>query len=59
MKSSRASARRQREIERGADVHFGLGPATTVRRLTVRWPDGKVTTLKGVAAGRVVTVRER
>jgi len=30
-------------------VHFGLGAATTVRRLVVRWPGGEETTLADVA----------
>jgi hypothetical protein len=37
-------------------VHFGLGEATRVRRLVVRYPGGEVRTLRGVAANRVVHV---
>jgi hypothetical protein len=39
-------------------VHFGLGAATKVDRLEVRWPSGQVQTLKGVAIDRFVTLRE-
>jgi hypothetical protein len=37
-------------------VHLGLGAATLVARLVVRWPDGTVRRLKGVAADRLVAV---
>jgi hypothetical protein len=32
-------------VQRGPVVHFGLGPATAVDKLDIRWPDGKVDTL--------------
>ncbi|MGB3780254.1 MAG: VCBS repeat-containing protein [Tunicatimonas sp.] len=31
-------------------AHFGLGPATTIDALTIRWPDGSVTQRSKVAA---------
>ncbi|HJR96118.1 MAG TPA: FG-GAP-like repeat-containing protein, partial [Gaiellaceae bacterium] len=37
-------------------VHFGLGKATRVERLTVRFPNGKTAHLGNVAADRVVDV---
>jgi hypothetical protein len=37
-------------------LHFGLGSATTVRRLVVRWPGGKETSLEDVAANQLVVV---
>jgi ASPIC and UnbV/FG-GAP-like repeat len=37
-------------------VHFGLGDATRVRELVVRYPDGRETRLSGVRADRLVTV---
>ena len=37
-------------------AHFGLGKATSVKELTVRWPDGRVTRRQNVAADRIVTV---
>ena len=36
-------------------VHFGLGGATTVARLTVRYPGGRTTRLTGVRADRIVS----
>jgi Na+-translocating ferredoxin:NAD+ oxidoreductase RnfD subunit len=37
-------------------IHFGLGTGTSVRKLTVRFPDGSVKTLANVQADRLVTV---
>ena len=39
-------------------VHFGLGETGTIDVLTVTWPDGRRTTLTGVAADRVIEVVE-
>src|SRR5262249_20271020 len=39
-------------------VELGLGPATRVRLLTVRFPDGARARLANVAANRVVVVHE-
>ncbi|MDX6439932.1 MAG: hypothetical protein QOF45_2515 [Gaiellaceae bacterium] len=39
-------------------VHFGLGQATSVSELIVRFPSGRETRLVGVPANRLVTVRE-
>ena len=36
-------------------VHFGLGGATQVTQLIVRYPGGKTTRLTGVAADRIVS----
>jgi hypothetical protein len=55
-----------REIKAGnsfassSDVraHFGLGACRQVDEIVVRWPSGKVSTLKDVAVSRVVTVKE-
>jgi ASPIC and UnbV/FG-GAP-like repeat len=38
-------------------VHFGLGTATRVAELTVRYPGGYATRLRDVAADRIVTAR--
>jgi hypothetical protein len=54
-----------REVQAGSSylssedprVHFGLGGATRVRRLVVRYPDGTVRRLDGVAVDRLVAVR--
>lgn len=39
-------------------VHFGLGDASTVERLTIRWPSGKLQELKGLKADRHILVDE-
>ncbi len=37
-------------------AHFGLGNATQVAKLTIRWPDGRVSHLAKIAANRIITV---
>jgi hypothetical protein len=37
-------------------VHFGLGAATVINRLLVRWPDGTSQTLLNVGADQYITV---
>ncbi len=39
-------------------LHFGLGAAATIDKLTVRWPSGREQTLEKVAADRILTVEE-
>jgi hypothetical protein len=39
-------------------VHFGLGTATVVPELELRWPSGKTSRLSGVAADQVLEVVE-
>lgn len=39
-------------------LHFGLGEATRIESVEVRWPSGELTTLKNVAVDRVVRVVE-
>jgi hypothetical protein len=39
-------------------VHFGLGNATKIDRLTVRWPSGAAQTLDDLAADRHVVITE-
>jgi hypothetical protein len=54
-----------REVQAGSSylssedprVHFGLGKATKLKELIVRWPGGKVTRQQDVAADRIVTVK--
>ncbi len=41
-----------------AHVHFGLGAATQVDRLTVRWPDGTLQEFTDVAANRRLVIEE-
>jgi hypothetical protein len=55
-----------REIKAGSSylgqndlrLHFGLGEATRADRLDVRWPSGRVETVRDVEANQIVTVRE-
>ncbi len=37
-------------------MHFGLGDATAVKELRVRFPDGSVTRVRDVAVDRIVVV---
>lgn len=39
-------------------AHLGLGSATTIDTLEIRWPSGAVTTLNNVAADQILTVNE-
>ena len=39
-------------------VHFGLGKASVVQAVEIRWPSGIVQTLKDVAADRIVEIEE-
>jgi enediyne biosynthesis protein E4 len=39
-------------------VHFGLGAATKVGRLEVRWPSGRVEQRANVPGDQMVTLRE-
>jgi choline dehydrogenase-like flavoprotein len=38
--------------------HFGLGPATTVDEIHIRWPSGSESTLTDVAADQLLVVQE-
>jgi hypothetical protein len=40
-------------------VHFGLGAASKIEKLTITWPSGTKQTLEGAAADRVITVEEK
>jgi hypothetical protein len=39
-------------------LHFGLGSAAAADTIEVRWPSGRVQTLKDVRGGRVLTIKE-
>jgi hypothetical protein len=39
-------------------LHFGLGPAAKIDLVDVRWPTGKVETLKDLAADKIYTIVE-
>jgi len=53
-----------REVQAGSSylssedprVHFGLGKASLVAQMTVRYPDGKTTQLRNVAVNRIIDV---
>ena len=53
-----------REVQAGSSylssedprVHFGLGPAATVKTLTVRLPNGRTLRRANVAANQLVTI---
>jgi enediyne biosynthesis protein E4 len=40
-------------------LHFGLGAATRVDRIRIRWPNGNVEDLPGVEANQFVTIKEK
>jgi hypothetical protein len=40
-------------------VHFGLGPAAKVDRLTVTWPSGTKQVVENPAVDRILTVEEK
>lgn len=39
-------------------LHFGLGASTRADLIEVRWPSGQKTTLRDVAADRILTIKE-
>jgi hypothetical protein len=39
-------------------VHVGLGRATAIERLEIRWPNGQMETVSGVAVNQIVTITE-
>jgi len=39
-------------------VHVGLGTATTVERLEITWPDGRIDAIENLPVNHVITVRE-
>ena len=39
-------------------LHFGLGSASRVETIQVRWPSGATETVRNVAARRVITIKE-
>jgi hypothetical protein len=39
-------------------AHFGLGSASQVDRLEVRWPSGNIDVLRNVRANQIITVKE-
>ena len=39
-------------------LHFGIGPATQVDALEVRWPDGKTSKLENVKANQILRIQQ-
>jgi hypothetical protein len=39
-------------------VHFGIGRATDISRIEIRWPSGAIETLQNMAGNQIVTVTE-
>jgi enediyne biosynthesis protein E4 len=39
-------------------LHFGVGPATKIDELEIRWPSGSVEKLEEVPANRILSVKE-
>jgi enediyne biosynthesis protein E4 len=39
-------------------LHFGLGPATQVEKIEVRWPDGSTETVKDIPGDRQIVIRQ-
>lgn len=64
VESSAGTQARQVSPTRGAlsssigTIHFGLGRDESVRRLTIRWPSGKVQQFENLAAGYNHTITE-
>src|SRR5260221_721276 len=40
-------------------VHFGLGTDATVREIELRWPSGKIQSVRNVKADQILKVREQ
>jgi len=66
--TARAAGRTQiREVKSGGSylsqsdlrIPFGLGAATTIDELTVRWPSGRLETERNVKANQIVEITER
>ena len=50
--------RRATSARNDVRLHVGLGAATIVPRIAIRWPSGTTQTLTDVAADQILTVRE-
>jgi hypothetical protein len=46
------------QSQNALELHFGLGPSSTVDLVEVHWPGGRKTALRDVTADRTITVRE-
>jgi hypothetical protein len=58
--------RQTREVRSGGSylshndmrLHFGLGDATRIDRIEIRWPNGRMEQVRNVDANQYVTIRE-
>lgn len=41
-----------------AEVHFGLGPDSSVKSIQITWPSGTIQALEKIKADQVLTVKE-
>jgi enediyne biosynthesis protein E4 len=46
------------QSQNALDLHFGLGPATTIDKLDVRWPGGQNTSSRNLSVDRTIVLRE-
>jgi hypothetical protein len=55
-----AEVRANSSFESASDprLHFGLGPATKVDSIVVRWPSGKMDTIEAEAADQELVIEE-
>lgn len=64
LESSAGIQSRQMSLARGAlssnvaSIHFGLGEESTAKRLTIRWPSGRIQELNDVASGNHYIISE-
>ena len=66
LKLTTVSQIQRREVKAGSSYlgqndqrqHFGLGAATRVDRLEVRWPSGSMDVLQNIEANQIITIRE-
>jgi len=66
LKLTIATHTQEREVKAGSSYlgqndrrqHFGLGSATRVDRLEVRWPSGQTDLLQNIEANQIITIRE-
>jgi hypothetical protein len=66
LKLTVATQTQRREVKAGSSYlgqndqrqHFGLGSATRIDRLEVRWPGGSTEVFQNIEANQILTVRE-
>ena len=61
------SLRMTREVKSGGSyqsqndlrLHFGLGSARTAEQIQIRWPCGKMQTIRNVNSNQILTIEEK